>query len=85
MDVYAGVKRFRVWQLAPTFFRVELIADQDYLRSIRDELVSRLCGVSQLPLTFEVRLVEQIPPDPSGKMRMLVSDIQPAGKSRGTH
>jgi phenylacetate-coenzyme A ligase PaaK-like adenylate-forming protein len=75
MDIYPGVQRFRIRQHAADSFLIELVAGQDYYRSIQGELLTKLQALSPLPLRFEIRLVERIDPDPSGKMRMLVSEV----------
>lgn len=75
MDVYPGVERFRIRQLAPDGFDLEVVAGQEYYGNIHGELLTKLQALSRLPLRFNVRRVERIDPDPSGKMRMLVSEV----------
>lgn len=75
MDVYPGVERFRIRQQAPDRFLIELVAGLDYYRTIQGELLTKLQALSPLPLRFDMQLVQRIDPDPSGKMRMLVSEI----------
>jgi phenylacetate-CoA ligase len=75
MDVYSGVKRFRIRQRAPDLFLIELVAEVEYYRRIQEELATKLRALSHHPLRFEVRLVEEMTPDPSGKMRILVSEV----------
>ncbi len=76
MDVYPGVERFRIRQHAPDGFLVELVTKPDYYRSIGEALQSKLRALSSFPLYFDVRIVDSIDPDPSGKMRILVSEIR---------
>lgn len=76
MDVYPGVERFRIRQHAPDGFFVELVTKPDYYHSIRDALQSKLRALSSFPLHFDVCIVDRIDPDPSGKMRILVSEIR---------
>jgi phenylacetate-coenzyme A ligase PaaK-like adenylate-forming protein len=75
MDVYPGVKRFRIRQQSPDSFIVELVADLQYYRTVQEELLKKLRGLSRHPLRFEVGLVQDIAPDPSGKLRILVSEV----------
>jgi len=75
MDVYPGVQRFRIRQKAPDRFLIELVASLDYYRTIHGDLLTKLQALSLLPLHFDIQLVERIDPDPSGKLRMLVSEI----------
>gem|GEM_PF-1902933 len=76
MDNYAGIRQFRIRQQAPDRFLVELAAEAAYYRAIENELLNKLARLSHLPLAFEIRLAERIPPDSSGKMRMLVQDFK---------
>jgi len=75
MDLYPGVRRFRIRQQAPDRFRIDLVASPELYRAIKDELMAKLLALSPFPLHFDIRLVEKIDPDPSGKRRMLVSEI----------
>lgn len=75
MDVYPGVERFRIRQQTTDCFLVELVTNPDYFRVIQGELSAKLRALSLSPLFFDVQLVSRINPDPSGKMRMLVSDV----------
>jgi phenylacetate-CoA ligase len=75
MDVYPGVERFRIRHRAPDRFLIELVASPDYYHTIQRDLLTKLQALSPLPLHFDMHLVERIDPDPSGKMRMLVSEI----------
>lgn len=75
MDVYPGVECFRIRHQAPDRFLIELAANPDYYTTIQRPLLAKLKALSPLPLNFDIRLVEKIDPDPSGKRRMLVSDV----------
>lgn len=77
MDGYAGIRQFRVRQQAPDRFLIELAAEPPYYHTIEKELLNKLAALSPLPLTFEIQLMERIPPDSSGKMRMLVREFRP--------
>jgi phenylacetate-CoA ligase len=75
MDAYPGIERFRVRQRAPDMFTLEMVSSTDYFRGVERDLVVKLQTLSHLPLHFEIHQVNNIPPDPSGKMRMLVSEV----------
>lgn len=75
MDVYPGVERFRIRQHAPDRFRIELVVRPDYYRTIQAALLAKLQALSLLPLAFDMQLVDRIDPDPSGKVRMLMSEV----------
>ncbi|WPL17712.1 Phenylacetate-coenzyme A ligase [Thiorhodovibrio winogradskyi] len=72
-DDYLGLQQIRVTQRAPLSFLIELVTDDNYLRQIREELTQRLIRLSESPLEFELRRVEAITPDASGKRRMLIA------------
>ncbi len=72
---YDGLQHIRITQHSPLGFLVEVVADPDYFQKIREDLAQRLRSLSALPLEFELRQVEQIAPDPGGKRRMLVCEL----------
>ena len=75
LDVFPEVKRFRIVQLEPDLFDILIVADKGYFSEIRTqalERLKRLCGTRP---EYRFRLVEEIPKDPSGKIRMLVSNV----------
>lgn len=75
MDLYDRVERFRVKQVTGTSFIIELVVNRNYYQTIQSDLFSRLRTLSPLPLSFELRLVERIDPDPNGKMCILLSEV----------
>ena len=75
MDVFSGIERFRIRQRASDVFLVELVAATDYYRAIQKELLVKLQALSVLPVLFDVQIVERIDPDPSGKRRILISEV----------
>jgi phenylacetate-CoA ligase len=70
---YPGLAQLRVTQRAPLSFLVEVAAEPGYFGDVREDMARRLRRLSELPLEFELRRVEHISPDPSGKLRMLVA------------
>jgi len=80
LDVFPDVKRFRIVQVEPDLFDVLIMADKDYFDGINTQAVARLqrfCGTRP---EYRLNLVEEIPRDPNGKLRMLVSNV-----GRGSH
>ncbi len=75
MDVYPGVGHFRITQHSEDRFLLEVVADESYFQAITPELLSKLKALSTVTLYFDMRLVDRIAPDPSGKRRMLVSKV----------
>lgn len=76
MDTYGGLQRFRVTQRTADDFLVELVADAAYIDSVRAELLQRLQQLAAPSPRFELRRAERIDPEPSGKLRMLVSHVK---------
>jgi phenylacetate-coenzyme A ligase PaaK-like adenylate-forming protein len=75
MNMYEGITRFRIVQKTQGRFEIRIVADADYIASIRDDLVQHLREEFPLTVSFEVVQVDHIDPDPSGKSRMLVSEV----------
>ena len=73
---YPGIKRFRATQHELERFSVELLASADYFESIEGAVLARLQSLSSLPIRFDLKRVERIDADPSGKRRILVSEIR---------
>jgi phenylacetate-CoA ligase len=73
---YPEIQQLRVTQRAPLSFLVEIVADADYFRAIRGDVLQGLKGLSKLPLEFELRRVDQITPGLGGKMRILVAAVE---------
>jgi hypothetical protein len=72
---YPEVTQFRVVQKTRSLFQIQLVADSDYVDSIRDSVISDFRKLSPASAQFEVVRVEQIKPDPSGKLRTLVCEV----------
>lgn len=75
LDVFADVKRFRVVQVEPDLFDILIMADKDYFDGIKTRAVARLQRLCGTRPEYRIRLVEEIPKDPNGKLRMLVSNV----------
>jgi phenylacetate-coenzyme A ligase PaaK-like adenylate-forming protein len=75
LDVFPDVKRFRVVQVEPDLFDIPIMADKDYFNGIKTQAVARLQHLCGMRPEYRLRLVDEIPRDPSGKIRMLVSNV----------
>jgi phenylacetate-coenzyme A ligase PaaK-like adenylate-forming protein len=74
MNNYPGVNQFRVIQKTRSLFQIQLAADSDYVDSIRDSVISDFRRLSPASAQFEIVRVEQLTPDPTGKLRTLVCE-----------
>ena len=71
-----GIVQFRVVQKTPALFHILVVAAPSYLLYIEDELIQQLQGRFPTTVRFEIIPVDRIEPDPSGKLRTLVSEVE---------
>ena len=71
-----GIMQFRVVQKTRSRFQILIVADTDYFLSIRDDLLHRLQREFPPTVSFEIVQVERLEPDPSGKLKLLVSEVE---------
>lgn len=75
------VEQFRFVQKKPELFEVYIKKKDDRVdeRSMRTELVAHLrevLNISACDVSFEIQFVDSIPPDKSGKLRAVVSELK---------
>jgi hypothetical protein len=75
MDRYENLCQFRVVQKKRDFIQLHVATDDIYLKSIRDDMLKQLYERFSSDITFEIVRVDKIDPDPSGKIRMLISEV----------
>lgn len=73
---YEGIVQFRVVQRTRSSFDILIVADTSYFLSIRGELMQRLQQNFPPTVSFEIVQVDEILPDPTGKIRTLVSEAK---------
>ncbi len=76
LDVFTGLKRFRIVQVEPDLFDILMVADKDYFDGIKTEALARLRRLCGARPEYRLHRVEEIPRDPSGKIRMLISHVE---------
>jgi len=79
LDVFTELKRFRIVQVEPDLIDVLMVASKDYFDEIGPQVIPRLQHLCGPRPEYRLRLVEEIPRDPSGKIRMLVSNVGRTG------
>jgi len=72
---YESTMQFRVVQKTQSRFQVLIVADTDYLLSIRNDLAYQLQQRFPPTVSFEIIQVERLEPDPNGKLKLLVSEV----------
>jgi len=75
MDRYEDLCQFRVIQKKVDLIQIHVATNDDYLRSIREDMLEQLYKKLTSDITLEIIRVDKIDPDPSGKIRMLISEI----------
>jgi phenylacetate-CoA ligase len=70
-----GIRAFRTHQRALNDFEVLLVVDNDFSPATIERIRERYRALFGPQVRVQCRLVEAIPPDPSGKRRYVVSDV----------
>jgi len=73
---FPGLVQCRVIQKTLRDFRVEVVGDEGYVESIRAPMLAALKKPFPSDLHFSIVRVDQIPTDPSGKIRMFVTELE---------
>jgi len=66
LDVFTELKRFRIVRVEPDLFDILIVADKDYFDGSKTQLMERLQRLCGTRSKYRLRLVEEIPKDPSG-------------------
>ena len=69
------IRQYRIVQHTPELFEILVAADTDYLECIRGDLLRRLQEHFPPTVTFEIIGVQRLDPDPTGKLRVLISEV----------
>jgi len=75
MSRYEDLFQCRVVQKTRHLIQIQVVAASDYLNSIREDLITQLQKPFPPDIRFEIVSVDKIPSDPSGKIRMFISEI----------
>ena len=67
--------QFRFVQRTKSLFQVLIVAETSYLLRIRDDLIRQLHKKFPPIVRFEIIQVERMEPDPNGKFRMFISEV----------
>ena len=73
---YEEIVQFRVVQKTRALFHILVVADPSYLLHIENGLMQQLQAAFPTTVRFEIIAVDRIEPDPSGKLRQLVSEVE---------
>lgn len=75
VDKFEDIRQFRIVQQKRSLFQILIVADTSYFLSIHDDLMRLLQKKFPPNVSFKIAQVEKIEPDPSGKMRAFVSEV----------
>jgi phenylacetate-CoA ligase len=75
VDKFEDIRQFRIVQQKRSLFQILIVADTSYFLSIHDDLMRLLQRKFPPNVSFKIAQVEKIEPDPSGKMRAFVSEV----------
>ncbi|MBN1920217.1 MAG: phenylacetate--CoA ligase family protein [Anaerolineae bacterium] len=76
MHQYEEIVQFRIVQKARDLFHILVVADSGYLLNIQDEIIRQLRAGFSPVIRFVIVPVDRIDPDPNGKIRMLISEVE---------
>ena len=72
---FDDIVQYRIVQRNLNLFEILIVADTPYFLSIREEVMGKLRKRFPLTVNFEVKQVNKIDPDPTGKIRTFVSNV----------
>jgi phenylacetate-CoA ligase len=76
IDVYQGIKQFRIIQKSKSLFQVLIVAERGYIATIREDLIRSLEAAFLPGVQYEVTPVDRIGADPNGKTRLFICETQ---------
>ena len=77
MDQYQQINQFRVVQKTMNLFEILIAAKSSYFDACKKEILDQLHRSFPANCSFKLTRVDSIEPDPSGKLRMLISEVAP--------
>jgi phenylacetate-CoA ligase len=80
-----GIEQFRIRQKTPDTFHVQVVKNERYQAGSEERIRVGLQQRMQAPLHVTVEYLASLPPEPSGKFRYVISEVQvsPAGTAGG--
>jgi len=76
MRDYDQIVQFRVVQKTRALFHILVVADPSYLLRVEEEMRQQLQAGFPNTVDIEIIPVDRLEPDPSGKLRLLVSEVK---------
>jgi phenylacetate-CoA ligase len=76
VDRFEDIRQFRIVQRTRNLFQILIVANTSYFLSIHDDLIRLLQKKFPPTVSFKIVQVEKIEPDPSGKIRAFISEVE---------
>lgn len=76
VDKFEDIRQFRIVQRTQSLFQILIVANTSYFLSIHDDLMRLLQKKFPPTVSFKIAQVEKIEPDPSGKIRAFISEVE---------
>ena len=73
---YSNIHQYRIIQRSLSSFDIFIAADETYLIKIHDEIMQNIKKEFPPGVKFKIKHVDQINPDPSGKLRKFISEVR---------
>ena len=73
---FQGIMQFRVIQKTKSHFQVKIAASHSYFNEIYNQIMNYLYNSFPKYCQFDLLRVDSIEPDPNGKLRIFISDLQ---------
>jgi len=76
MDKFHDIIQYRIIQKTKSHFQIKIAAKPDYFNEIHNQIMDLLYSRFPKSCEFDLMRVDLIEPDPNGKLRMFISDLQ---------
>jgi len=76
MHKFQGIMQFRVIQKTKSHFQVKIVASQNYFNEIYNQIMNYLYDSFPECCEFDLLRVDAIEPDPTGKIKNVISDLK---------
>jgi phenylacetate-CoA ligase len=73
-----GIEQYRITQKEVDWFHVQIVCDGSFPADGEDRIRSGWSQLMRTPLRVTFEYLSRIPPEPRGKFRHIVSEVDPA-------
>lgn len=76
---YTRIRQFRVIQKTYEIIHIQVVSDVEYYKTVKDKILDRLKEFFPKNVSITLLLVDKLEDDPSGKQRILISNVNNKG------